>query len=53
MTTVHDYIATLPEDSIESPYGNILENSAGPAPEPDLQRPWPAWGGPYILEQLG
>ena len=27
MTTVHDYIATLPEDSIESPYGNILERS--------------------------
>ena len=24
MTTVHDYTATLPEDSIESPYGNIL-----------------------------
>ena len=27
MTTVHDDIATLPEDSIESPYGNILERS--------------------------
>ena len=25
MTTVHDDIATLPEDSIESLYGNILE----------------------------
>ena len=27
LTTVHDDIATLPEDSIESPYGNILERS--------------------------
>ena len=27
MTTVHDDIATLPEDSIESQYGNILERS--------------------------
>ena len=25
LTTVHDDIATLPEDSIESPYGNFLE----------------------------
>ena len=25
LTTVHDDIATLPEDSIESPYRNILE----------------------------
>ena len=27
LTTVHDDIATLPEDSIESQYGNILERS--------------------------
>ena len=27
MTTVHDDIATLPEDSIESPYGNTLMRS--------------------------
>ena len=27
MTTVHDDIATLSEDSLESPYGNILERS--------------------------
>ena len=27
MTTDHDDIATLPDDSIESPYGSILERS--------------------------
>ena len=27
MTTVHDDNATIPKDSIESPYGNILERS--------------------------
>ena len=27
LKTVHDHIAILPEDSIESPYGNILERS--------------------------
>ena len=52
LTTVHDDIATLPKDSIESPYGNILERSASTAPEPDLQQPLLAWGGSCVLEQL-